>query len=227
MIDFPKPRNAKHMMQFLGLTGVYRDYIKDYALLEAPLRKLTHKTSFWNGVMSLEEEEAFKKLKEAMVSSSILHHPDFNKDFFVFSDASAIGAGAVLCQKFEETFFPVSYASWIFSLTECNYSTTERELLALVKAVKKWKGYFLNRKFFAKTDHKALTGIIHLKDPHGRIARWMMELNEFHFKLEFIPGKQNILPDALSHAHDEVVGAIADAMADSLKTHTVIHILNT
>ena len=124
----------------------------------------------------------------------------------------------MLAQQHGDKFFPISYASWIYDSTERNYSTTEREMLALVKAVRKWKGYFLERKFFAKTDHKALTGIMNLKDPHGRIARWMMELNEFSYKIEHIPGKENIVPDVLSRAHDfhlQQVGAISDSLADA------------
>src|ERR1700722_13748924 len=91
--------------------------------------------------------------------------------------------------------FPVSYASWIFSSTERNYSTTEREMLALIKAVHKWKGYFLFKKIYIKTDHKSLTGVMNLKDPHGRIARWMRELNEFDYHLQYIKGKDNVIPD--------------------------------
>src|SRR5271157_1300267 len=103
-----------------------------------------------------EEQTAFQNLKDAMLSPTILHHPNFDEDFYIFSDASA----AVLMQKHENNFFPVSYASWIFSPTERNYSTTEREMLALIKAIRKWKGYFLFKKIQIKTDHKSLTGVM-------------------------------------------------------------------
>ena len=104
---------------------------------------------------NVEEQNAFFNLKAAMLSPAILHHPDFSKDFHIFSDASLIGAGAVLMQEHEGPFFPISYASWIFSSTERNYSTTEREMLALIKAIRKWKGYFLFKKIKIKTDHKS------------------------------------------------------------------------
>src|SRR5215469_14828899 len=100
-------------------------------------------------------------------------------------------------------YFPIAYGSWLFSPTQRRYSTTEREMLALILAVRKWKGYFLNRKFSAKTDHKALTGYMNLHDPHGRIARWTAELNQFNFKLQYVPGKNNEIADALSRAEQE------------------------
>ena len=71
-------------------------------------------------------------------------------------------------------------------------------MLALIKAVRKWKPFFLEKKFQCYTDHKSLTGMQDLKDPHGRIARWVMLLNEFNTNISYIPGKSNTLADVLS-----------------------------
>ena len=120
MKNFPIPRNGKHVLQFLGLCGVYRDFIQDWSKLSKDLYKLTHKNSQWNwGEI---ENTAFQNLKAAMLKPSILKHPDFTKDFYIFSDASAIGGGAVLCQQHNDTFFPVSYTSWIFDSKLCESS---------------------------------------------------------------------------------------------------------
>ena len=86
----------------------------------------------------------------------------------------------------------------MFNETQRNYSTTERELLALILAARKWKGLFWDKKFHTKTDHKPLLAIKTHKDPYGRIARWMMELDQFNFKIDYIPGVENIAPDSLS-----------------------------
>ena len=102
------------------------NFIPDYMRVAEPLYRITRKDSVWK--WGGEEQKAFEDLKTAMLSPSVLHLPDFSKDFHVFSDASLIGAGAVLMQKHGETLFPVSYASWIFSSTERSYSTTEKEL---------------------------------------------------------------------------------------------------
>jgi hypothetical protein len=211
MENFPTPRNGKQVLSFLGLCGVFMNFIPDYMRIAEPLYKITHKTSIWK--WEAEQQQAFENMKAAMLGPTILHHPDFSKDFYIFSDASLIGAGAVLMQKHGETLFPVSYASWIFIPAERNYSTTEREMLALVKAVRKWKGYFLFKKLEIHTDHKSLTGIMNLKDPHGRIARWTHELGEFHFNLKHIKGTDNIVPDALSRA-EAVSSIIASVLSD-------------
>ena len=109
------------------------NFIPNYMKIAEPLYRLMHKTAHW--AWGEEEQNAFLNLKAAMLSPAILHHPDFSKDFYIFSDASLIGAGAVLMQEHDGNYFPISYASWIFSSTEQSYSTTERELLALIKAI--------------------------------------------------------------------------------------------
>ena len=108
MINFPEPRNAKQMMRFLGLTGVYGSFIKDFATIAEPLHKLTHKDMPWE--CGHAQAKAFTLLKEAMTSAPVLIHPDFSKEFTIFSDASIIGAGAVLCQMINGVHHPVSYA---------------------------------------------------------------------------------------------------------------------
>ena len=113
MENFPIPRNSK--LSFLGLCGVFMNFIPDYMRLAEPLYKITRKDSIWK--WELEEQNAFENLKKAMLSPSILHHPDFSKDFHIFSDASLIGGGAVLMQEHNGTLFPVSYASWTLSVT--------------------------------------------------------------------------------------------------------------
>jgi transposase InsO family protein len=197
--NFAIPKNSKQVERFLGLCGVYQNFIKDYQLISEPLRKLTHKDTVWK--WETLEQKTFQLLIDHLCSDNILRQPDFSKDFLILSDASAIGAGAVLCQEHNGILFPVSFASWLFSPTQRRYSTTEREMLGLVMSVRKWKSFFIDRKFMAKTDHKALTGIMNLEDPYGRIARWMAELGQFSFKLNYIPGPLNVIGDTMSRTH--------------------------
>ena len=88
--------------------------------------------------------------------------------------------------------------NWLFSETEQRYSTTERELYGLILAARKWQSFFLGKSFLAKTDHKALTGVMKLKDPYNRISRWMAELNQYNYSIEYIPGVENTIADPLS-----------------------------
>jgi transposase InsO family protein len=208
MVEYPRPRTLKQISAFLGLMNVYRHHLRDHALLSDPLHQVIRAHKFYWGE---EQEKAFEILKQSATSAPVLRHPDFSKDFHIHSDASSIGAGAVLLQEHDGMLMPVSFASWLFTPTQRRYSTTEREMLALVLSVRKWKPFFFNRKFLAKTDHKALTGIMNLSDPHGRIARWSAELSQFNFKLEFIPGKDNPIPDAFSRNSED--SALSESVA--------------
>jgi hypothetical protein len=184
-----------------------------------PLYKFSCSKEMWG----IRQAKAFLSLKQAMASAPVLKHADFKKDFVIFSDASDLGGGAVLSQKHGEEFFPVAYASWLFKDAEINYSTTEREMLALIKAVRKWKPFFLEKKFQCFTDHKALTGMQNLKDPHGRIARWVMLLNEFNTNINYIPGEKNIVPDVMSRHPDgsDKIAVILDPFTKLSKLHVI------
>ena len=96
------------------------------------------------------------------------------------SDAIKVGAGAVHFQLVDlNRRCVVSYASWLFSDTQRRSNTTERELLGLILAVRKWKPFFYHTKFFAETDHEPLVGYLKLSDPYGKISRWAAELAQF------------------------------------------------
>jgi hypothetical protein len=97
----------------------------------------------------------------------------------------------------------VSYASWLFNSAQRKYNTTERELLGIVLATRKWKPYLRRTHFTAETDHQALEGYLSLNDPYGKIARWAAELTQFHFTVKYIKGVTNIPPDTLSRIHEE------------------------
>jgi hypothetical protein len=219
MRDFPTPINKTKVRSFLGLTGVYMQFIKDFQMISQPLRELTHNdTPFvWTEVHT----KAFLYLKEAMLKSPILAYPDFSLDFHIQSDASLFGAGGVLYQTKEEGLQQiVAYASWLFSSTERKYHTSEREMLALINCLKKWKPFFWGRSIHLETDHKALQGVLKLNDPFGRIARWMLELNQFNCNIDYIPGEQNVLADAMSRI-DEQVAPVLESNADVNKSNSV------
>jgi len=201
MEDFPEPNSVTKVRQFLGLVGHYRMFIQDFHQKAFELNKLTRKDVKWTwGPL---QQKAFKKLKEAMLSAPVLAHPDFAKPFVVQTDASKIGAGAILAQKGDdEKIHPVAYASWLFNSAQVNYSATERELLAIVMAVRKWRPFIIGSKFLVETDHKALEGYKTLNDPFGKITRWSVELAQYDMKVKYIAGKNNEHADALSRNFD-------------------------
>ena len=138
MLSWPKPNSVKQSRGFLGLTGYYRKYIQNYGKIVAPLTNMLKNDSF---LWTTAAEEAFKKLKITMTQAPILSLSDFSKPFIIECDASGVGIGAILLQD-----RPIAYFSQALHGKNL-LSTYEKEILALVIAVQKWRPYLLGRKF--------------------------------------------------------------------------------
>lgn len=207
MVNFPKPNNSKKVVQFIALCNYYREHVQDFGPKTEPLAKLARKEFIWTAKTWEENPQAevcFNELKRMMISAPILSYPDFTKSFLIQTDASKYGAGAVLYQyDSNNRRTVVAYASWLFNSAQSKYNTTERELLAIVLATRKWRSYLRGTSFIAETDHEPLKGYMNLHDPYGKIARWVAELCQFDFKIEYIKGISNVPPDTLSRTSDE------------------------
>ena len=157
----------------------------------------------------MEQQQAFDALKACMATQPVLRQPDFTKQFFVTTDASAYGVGAILSQEGEFDplhpksslkLHPIVYYSATFTPTERNYDIHDRELLAIYKAIKHWRAYLIWTKspFEVQTDH---ANLLFWKSPrklNHRTARWHSELQDYNFMLKHITGKTNAAADALS-----------------------------
>ena len=197
MISFPVPSDIKELRQFLGLTNYYRRFIKGYSSIAEPLHKLTRKTEGgfkWNS----ECQNAFQHLKHLLVSPPILAYPQFQLPFVVASDASGCAIGAVLSQEHEGEEKVIAYWSCQLSKAERNYSTIEREALAVVAAVKEFFSYLYGKSFNLLTDHNPLTSLRGLKDTGGRITRWLLFLQQFDIAIKYRAGKSNGNADGMS-----------------------------
>ncbi|CAB0040663.1 unnamed protein product [Trichogramma brassicae] len=135
--------------------------------------------------------------------------PDFSRPFKVQSDASADAIGAVLTQDQEDGEHPIVYISRVLNAAERNYSTTERECLAVVWAIKKFRPYLEGYEFTVVTDHAALKSLQTAKEPAGRLARWALELQNWSFKIEHRKGVHMKIPDFLSRMPIQGEGEIA------------------
>ena len=156
IVELPRPIHAKGVQIFMGHCGYYRRFIYMYADVARPLYALLIVFEW-----SEECEVAFQKLKNALISAPILKAPDWNKIFHVHIDASAYAIGCILAQPYENNMdFPVSYSSRQLNSAEKNYTTTKREGLAMVYAVKKFRHYLLANKFIFFTDHHALLYLV-------------------------------------------------------------------
>ena len=195
--DYPVPADVKQLKQFLGLTNYYRKFIQNYASIAEPLHKLLRKNSggyVWNEQC----QQSFNLLKQKLVSPPILTYPDFKSPFIVATDASSIAVGGVLSQVQGGAEKVIAYWSRQLQRAERNYSTIEREALAVVASIKEFYPYLYGFPFTVVTDHNPLTSLKGLKDTGGRLTRWLMFLQQFNFDLKYKQGSKHTNADALS-----------------------------
>jgi hypothetical protein len=194
--DFPTPTNTRQLKGFLGLAGYYRKFIPNFGDIAKPLTSLLRKNTPY--VWDQKTNEAFIKFKELLIIEPLLQYPDFTKQFVVTTDASNQALGAILSQGPIGEDKPIAYASKTLAGAERNYSTTEKELLAIVFTCKQFRQYVFGRKFIVVTDHKPLTWVFNVKDPSSRLLKWRIKLYEFDFEIIYKEGKRNTNADALS-----------------------------
>ena len=196
--NFPRPMNQTAIRAFINLAGFYRSHIPCFTEIVNPLLLLLKKdTPFcWSD----DCENAFQNLKKIMIDTFTLIFPDFDKEFYLFCDASDIAVGSVLSQKDKDgKFLPISFISRKLQAAEVNYPTVEKELLAVVYSVAKFRKYLLDKPFFLFTDNNAVVYIMSKQDSVSqRLQRWSMALSEFQFCVKHIKGKQNVVADVMS-----------------------------
>lgn len=190
------PRNVKHLKCFLQTSSWFRRFISNYAEIARPLTELLKKVSTWR--WEAEQQEAFERIKSLLVSAPILRQADESKPFVLRTDSSGYCLGAVLMQGEGPDERPIEYASRLLTSAERNYSTTEREALAVVWALGKFRGYVECAKIIVRTDHQPLRWLMSQRSPSGRLARWALTLQEYDLNIEYTPGRSNVIADTLS-----------------------------
>ncbi|GJY60216.1 reverse transcriptase domain-containing protein [Tanacetum coccineum] len=192
----PHPTTIKGIRSFLEHAGFHRRFIKDFSKL---LRHMTHllekNTPF---IFSEECIQAFQTLKKKLTEAPILIAPNWDQPFELMCDASDYAIGAVLGQRIEKHFRPIHYASKTMTEAESNYTTTEKEMLAVVYAFEKFRSYLIMNKSIVYTDHSALKYLFAKKDAKARLLRWVLLLQEFDFNVVDTKGAENLAADHLS-----------------------------
>jgi len=206
--QWPVPTNVREVRGFLGLTGYYRRFVQHYGSTAAPLTQLLKLGSFkWNP----EAQEAFEKLQQAMMTLLILALPDFNAPFEVETDASGYGVGAVLVQNKR----PIAFYSHTLAMRDRARPVYERELMAVVLAVQRWRPYLLGGTFTVKTDQRSLKFLLEQRVIQPQYQKWIAKLMGYSFEVVYKPGLENKAANALSR-----VPSMAEV--NQLTAHTLI-----
>ncbi|GJR37687.1 reverse transcriptase domain-containing protein [Tanacetum coccineum] len=192
----PHPTTVKGIQSFLGHAGFYRRFINDFSKISRPMTHFLEKNTPF--IFSEECIQAFQTLKKKLTEAPILIAPNWDQPFELMCDASDYAIGAVLGQRIEKHFRPIHYASKTMTEAETNYTTTEKEMLAVVYAFEKFRSYLIMNKSVVYTDHSALKYLFNKKDAKARLLRWVLLLQEFDFKVIDTKGVENYAADHLS-----------------------------
>ena len=203
--DWPVPKNVTEVLQFKGLAEFYRRFVRNFSAMSAPLSELTGNVE-WN--WGPRQDKAFKQLKHALTHTPVLAPPDYSKPFVVTCDASKYAIGAVLSQGEGKDMRVVAYESRKMNDAETRYDTHDRELLAVIHALKKWGYHLRGKKFVVVTDNWATKYIQTKPNLNHRQMNWLGTLSDFDFDIVHRPGKSNVVADALSRRPDLRVNAL-------------------
>ena len=198
ILNIQIPKTKKEVKGLLGLCNFYSKFIPRYSDITQPLRQLITKDSSKVINWSSECQNVLMQIQQLFEQEITLTAPDFSKPLTLVTDASSYGLGACLMQEEKDVLRPIFYLSRSLNRTERNYSTVEKECLAIVWSISKLQKYLLGRKFILLTDHKPLIALNSKKIANSKINRWSMVLLDYQFEVKSIKGKDNIVADFLS-----------------------------
>jgi RNase H-like domain found in reverse transcriptase/Reverse transcriptase (RNA-dependent DNA polymerase) len=192
------PTNRTELRSFLGLANVYRRFVQDFAKTARPLTLLLKKEGPETFKLDEAQMNSFCLLKDLLCSAPVLALPRQGCTYVLDTDASGGQVGCVLQQEQDGQLRPLGYWSKTLSSAEENYSTTEKEALAVVWSVRLLRPYLERERFTVRTDHSALRWMYTATDSNARVLRWRLALAEFDFSVEYRPGRVNQAADAMS-----------------------------
>ena len=201
IMEWPAPETVKDVQAFLGLANYNRKFIQDYSKIATPLTNLTRKDIVFS--WGADQEKAFRRLKQASASAPTLAMFDPKKTVIIETDASDFAIGACLTQEENGNRHPIAYFSRKMSPAEQNYEIYDKELLAIVAALRHWRIYCEGASGLTiYSDHKNLQYFTTTKDLSRRQCRWSELLGQYQFDIIYTPGKDNGRADALSRRID-------------------------
>ena len=187
------PKTMSQLRSFMGLANYHRKFIKGFSKIAASLNKHLSGTSK-NVLLSEEANEA----NELTNVDNVLSLPEFELPFILYTDASENCIGTDLLQEIEGIERPIALFSRTMNEAERIYDTSQKELLAIVKAVEHFQLFLFRKKFKIRTYHAPLLSIKTNANPSGRLSRWLDHLSIYTFEIEHKKGADNLLADVLS-----------------------------
>ena len=202
--DWPEPKSITDVQMFMGLANYFHKHIPHFAHIATPLTDLL-RGDVKNKEFRLSEEarEAFDILKRKLTSTPVLALPDFSKKFRVTTDASKYAMGMLLSQIDDNgKERPIAFESRKFRDYEKNWATPDKELSGIVHALNIWRHYLDGQKVTVFTDHEALKYIQQQPKLNQRQARWLQHIQSYDLNIQHMPGRLNLVADALSRRPD-------------------------
>jgi len=204
--EWPQPETVTEVRSFIGMASYYRRFIKDFAHIASPLNELTQGNKGKKDKVEWTDEceIAFQTLKTKLIQAPVLQIYDPSRPIVIETDASQFAIGAALLQPSgdDKDLRPIAYFSRKLKPAARKYAANERELMAIVTALKEWRCYVEGIPIVIRTDHKSLTYAQDKKDIPPRLHAWLAELQHYEFTIEYKSGKSNTLADALSRRAD-------------------------
>jgi hypothetical protein len=190
------PKTVKDVRSFLGHAGFYRKFIQGFSFISRSLCSLLLNDAPF--IWTEASQEVFAKLIDKLTSALIMRSPDWSLPFELMCDASDYAIGAVLGQRKDNKLYVIYYVSRTLNCAQMNYTTTEKELLAIVFALDKFHAYLIGSPIVAFTDHAALKYLFTKKDAKARLIRWILLLQEFSLTIKDKKEVENVVADHLS-----------------------------
>ena len=204
--NYPTPATPAELHSFVCMVGFYSDFIPNLKEMQRPLQEMISKKDM---TWTPERSKAFEATRSCVSNKVALAQPDFDKKFYLETDASKYAVGGVLYQLDEKEFKrPIMWMGRKLAKPEVNYCTRDQELLAVLYCIERCRMYLYGRHFIVRTDHLNLCWLYD-NDQEGRVARWAIKLNAYDFDIEHIKGKHNVVADGISRiAYPTVASAL-------------------
>lgn len=200
IVNFERPSSVRSLRRFLGMVNYYRRFIEGFSEVTAPLTDLLKgkpKIITWTDPA----EAAFNSLKEKLICAPILANPSFDRPFKIQTDASDMAIAGILTQESEGKEHVVAYYSRKLTTPQRSWKAVEKEGVAALEAIEKFRPYVEGTPFTLVTDSSALSFIMNSKwKPSSKLSRWSMLLQQYDMRVQHRKGSENVVADALSRA---------------------------